>query len=144
MNKYVNKFVYFFVTFLCIFIFSNGVEAASVNNYELVDANIYNNVMPAVDDQCNSLFGDVENDQDPAYWMQWVLTAMKYVAIAALLLYVTMDFIKALVANDKDALKKASATAIKRFIYCVIIFFLPIIVELLMSLVGAYGTCDIG
>ena len=46
--------------------------------------------------------------------------------------------------NDKDALKKASNTAIKRFIYCILLFFTPMIVEFLMSLFGAYGTCGIG
>ena len=76
--------------------------------------------------------------------MQWILNVMKYIAIVALLALVTMDFFKALVSNDKDALKKAGSTAAKRFIYCVMIFFLPIIVDLIMSLFGAYGTCGIG
>ena len=69
---------------------------------------------------------------------------MKYVAIVALLVLVTTDFVKAVASNDKDALKKAGTTAIKRFIYCVLLFFLPSIISLLMTLFGAYGTCGIG
>lgn len=93
---------------------------------------------------CDSIFGDKTDFQDPAYWIQWCLNLIKYLAIGALLLLTTMDFFKALVQNDKDALKKAGVTAAKRFIYCVLIFFLPIIVDFIMSLFGAYGTCGIG
>ena len=46
--------------------------------------------------------------------------------------------------NDKDALKKAGSRALKRFIYCVLLFFLPTIVSLIMTMFGAYGTCGIG
>ena len=46
--------------------------------------------------------------------------------------------------NDKDSLKKAGTTSIKRFIYCVLIFFVPLIVKLIMSLMGIYGSCGIG
>ena len=93
---------------------------------------------------CKSLFGRVDNPQDTAYWLQWILSAMRYIGIIALLVLSTIDFINALVNDDKDALKKAGSKSLKRFIYCVILFFIPIIVELLMNFVGAYGTCDIG
>lgn len=90
---------------------------------------------------CKFLFGDPTVDTTPAYWMQKILNFMKYIAIAALLILVTLDFVKALIADDKDAIKNAGKRAIKRFIFCVIIFFLPIIIELIMEFVGAYGTC---
>lgn len=94
--------------------------------------------------ECQSYFGDPNDIDCTAYWLQWILNIIKYIAIGALLILCTFDFIKALVQNDKDALKKAGTTAIKRFIFVVILFFLPIIVEFIMSLFGAYGTCGIG
>lgn len=93
---------------------------------------------------CDSLFGDKDDQEAPAYWMQFILNIMKYAAIVALLAFVTLDFFKAIVADDKDALKKALNKAIKRFIYCIMLFFLPNIVALLMELIGAYGTCGLG
>jgi len=93
---------------------------------------------------CNALFGDKNDNRSIAYWLQWGLDLMKYIAIIALLALSTIDFIKALVADDKDAIKKASMTTAKRFVFAVLIFFLPIVVEMLMNLFGAYGTCDIG
>ena len=96
------------------------------------------------DELCDAIFGDPDDSQYPAYWMQWILNIIKYVAIAALLVLSTVDFIKALVSNDKDAIKKATMTTAKRFIFVVILFFLPIIIDFIMRLFGAYGTCGIG
>ena len=93
---------------------------------------------------CEYLFGDPTDVNQVAYWMQWVFNLIKYLGIIALFVMSTVDFVKALVQNDQDALKKAATTSIKRFILCVLLFFLPIIVELLMSFLGAYGTCNIG
>lgn len=136
-----------FVVFLSFFCYIQTTNASTIevddNNlveeYRLFDVTIDQSV-----DDCNSYFGDPDDSQYPAYWMQWILNIIKYVAIAALLVLSTVDFIKALVSNDKDALKKATMTTAKRFIYVVILFFLPIIVDFIMRLFGAYGTCGIG
>lgn len=96
------------------------------------------------DTECRAIFGDPTDSNYPAYWMQWILNIIKYISIAALLGLSTVDFIKALISNDKDALKKAGMTTAKRFIFVVILFFLPIIVDFIMRLFGAYGTCGIG
>ena len=106
----------------------------------------YSSSLEDSDSNCGSLLGDPRdpNKESVAYWLQWILSAIKYIAIIALFVLSIVEFIKALVANDKDALKKAGMTTAKRFAYCVILFFLPMLVELLMSLFGAYGTCGIG
>lgn len=128
------------LSFFCYMKTTNASVIASepsfVESYQLFDDDI--------DTDCESIFGDSTDSQYPAYWMQWILNIMKYVAIAALLILSTFDFIKALVSNDKDALKKAGMTTAKRFIFVVILFFLPIIVDFIMHLFGAYGTCGIG
>ena len=93
---------------------------------------------------CEYLFGDPDDSRFTAYWLQWVLNLMKYLGIIALFIMSTVDFVKALVQHDQDALKKAATTSVKRFIFCILLFFLPIIVDTLMSFLGAYGTCNIG
>ena len=128
------------LSFFCYMKTTNASVIASeptfVESYQFFDDDI--------DTDCESIFGHPTDSQYPAYWMQWILNIMKYVAIAALLILSTFDFIKALVSNDKDALKKAGMTTAKRFIFVVILFFLPIIVDFIMHLFGAYGTCGIG
>ena len=91
---------------------------------------------------CDSVFGSPTKPDYPAYWIQLVLDVIKYIAIVALLGLSIADFVKAIVSDDKDALKKAGITSFKRFIYCVIIFFLPILVNFLMELFGFYSDCD--
>ncbi len=93
---------------------------------------------------CRYLFGDPDDSKYIAYWLQWTINLMKYLGIIALFVMSTVDFVKALVQHDQDALKKAATTSVKRFIFCVLLFFLPIIVDTLMSFLGAYGTCNIG
>ncbi len=93
-------------------------------------------------DKCYTLLGDYDDYHYPAYWVKWILNLMKYIAIIALLVLVIMDFLNAMVQNDKDALKKAGTKAIKRFIYCVILFFVPTIVTVITDLFGISG-CDV-
>lgn len=137
MKKGIKKILFLSITFLFLFSFSLNVNASVIEN------DFTRNIVVAVGEKCPAL-GDPTNSQYPAYWLQWILNVMKYVAIVALLALVTMDFVKAVASNDKDALKKAGTTAIKRFIYCVLLFFLPTIISLVMNLFGAYGTCGIG
>lgn len=135
MNKKINNILFFCITMLFSFSFMINANASVLNN------NFINNVA-TIEESC-AAFGDPGVSGTPAYWMQQALEIMKYIGIIALLVLTTLDFIKALAQNDKDALKKASNTAIKRFIYCILLFFTPMIVEFLMSLFGAYGTCGV-
>ena len=115
--------------------FKNYVEEMAEYNSDIIE---YESL------DCEGILGDPDNDQEPAYWIQFVLDIMKYIAIAALLVLSTIEFLKAIVSNDKDALKKAGRTTGLRFVYCIILFFLPILVNFIMSLLGVYGTCGIG
>lgn len=136
MNKKINNILFFCITMLFYFSFMIKANASVLNN------NFINNVA-TIEESC-APFGKPKDEGSPAYWMQQALEIMKYIGIIALFVLTTIDFINALAQNDKDALKKASNTAIKRFIYCILLFFTPMIVEFLMSLFGAYGTCGIG
>lgn len=150
MAIFKNKFLLSVIILLSFFTLSNTVSASVFENYTINESKNY--VEKVVDSDiteyesldCEGILGDPRNDQQPAYWIQFVLDIMKYIAIAALLILSTMDFLKAIVSNDKDALKKAGKTTGLRFVYCIILFFLPILVNFIMSLLGVYGTCGIG
>lgn len=137
MNTLIKKFVFVSLLFMLLFSYTVKANASSLNSANTA----FGITLAETNSECRTYFGDTDDVTSPAHWMQFVLDVMKYIAIVALLGLVTMDFFKALVANDKDAIKKASETAIKRFIYCVILFFLPMIVEIIMELFGAYGPC---
>lgn len=162
MNRLFKCVVYSFIAFSFFFSFDLNSKAITISSSEIIllqpgaRGNGFNNSHSGgfgsnteyadveEEDQCKFLFGDSKNDGSVAYWIQWILNVMKYIAIVALLGLSTADFIKALISNDKDAVQKAGMTTAKRFIYCVLIFFLPTIVEIIMTMFGAYGTCGLG
>lgn len=146
MTFFQNKLLLGCVIILSFFCFLNTVSASSLNLFPSaigVDTSSSDGKCGAGSGKCQAILGDPEDVDCPAYWLRWVLDVMKYIAIAALIALSMVDFIKATVSNDKDALKKAGVTATKRFFFAVILFFLPIIIDYIMSLFGAYGTCGI-
>ena len=80
---------------------------------------------------------------EPAYYLDLTLNIMKYGAIILTFALSTMDFIKATINQYKDQLKKSTTTAVKRLIAAIVIFFLPILINFILSLLGAYTTCKL-
>lgn len=66
--------------------------------------------------------------------LQTVFDWVKFLAPTLLLLFGSLDFGKAVISNDNDALKKATSNFVKRAIAAVAIFFLPLIVKLLLNI----------
>ena len=93
------------------------------------------------DMDCYGLLGSTSDPNDPAYWLQKALQVIRYAGIVALFVLSTVDFVKAIVNQDNDALKKAINTTVKRFIYAVLIFFIPMLTESILKFFGVYGTC---
>lgn len=139
--KVKKKIVFLVITFVFIFLFSIDVKASVIDNNNIL-GDVLSNVSPMESDvTCEYLLGDFSEKSAPAYWVDWGFNLIKYIAVIALLVLVSMDFLKAVASDDKDALKKASTLAIKRFIYCVLIFFVPIVVKFIMELFGIAGYC---
>ena len=65
------------------------------------------------------------------YW-SWVLILVP----AALLVFISYDFIKSMISNDSDALKKSSTNALKRVIAGLMILLAPWFVQLIMGWFG--------
>ena len=98
----------------------------------------------AVEASCDTLLGDPKDSNDLAYWLQKALDIIKYGGIIALIVLSIVDFAKAIFQNNKDLLKEHGTTFLKRLVYCVVLFFIPMLVNLIMTLLGAYGICNIG
>ena len=98
-----------------------------------------------VTNRCDSYLGNPEESGSPAYYLQFVFNIMKYASIVMLFVFTISEYVKAIVSNNQDAIKKATIKAIKILIIAVIIFFLPILIKFLLTILGAYdpGTCNI-
>lgn len=137
--KVRKKIIFLVITFMFAFLFSFSVNASVIDNNISLGSDILKPIEITNQDKCETILGPFDEEDAPAYWIKWALNTIEYIAIIALLVFVTLDFIKALASNDKDALKKAGTNAIRRFIYCVIIFFIPIVVEIILELFGIAG-----
>ena len=87
---------------------------------------------------CEGFLGKKDDTTAPAYYLHLALLAIRYIAIILALVLSVMDFFKAIFSQDKDQLKKAALSAAKRAIYAVLIFFIPIVLEFILGLLGAY------
>ncbi len=60
----------------------------------------------------------------------------------ALIIFGTIDLGKAVIASEEKEVKAAQSRLIKRFIYAALIFFIPMLVGVVMSIVSAGGEGD--
>ena len=68
-----------------------------------------------------------------------IIKIISYIIPAILILLLTVDFAKAVIVGDEKQMKEAQGLAIKRIIYAVIIFLIPIIVNAVFNLIGERG-----
>lgn len=95
---------------------------------------------------CDSILGKENDPNAPIYYLNFAFDLIKYAAIILFFVLTIIEYFKAITSNDNDALKKATQKTIKRLILCVIIFFLPILINFLFKILGIIDdpTCGIG
>ena len=114
----------------------------------------------SIDDQYQEMDDSSSNEEDNNYnpgtevtgcdvvpeevrkWISISLNFVKYVALVLVVVLGTIDFIKAAGSGEPDAMKKAGQTFIKRVVAVIILFLLPMIVELILYLINLYGTTN--
>ena len=109
-------------------------------------------VKAAETDGCTAVLGTTQKIKhgknkyyDPAYYLQVVLNVIKYVGVIACIGFSIVDFFKELLSEDKDGYKKVVNKSLKRLVYAVIIFVLPILVMQMLKLanIATDATCGI-
>lgn len=92
---------------------------------------------------CEGLFGDPDDEESFAYLLQIVFTIMKFAGPLFCIVFSTIDFVKAIVADDKDALSKTVKKSLTRVVLALVLFFIPVVVDFAFPILGWYGTCGI-
>jgi len=72
-------------------------------------------------------------------WIKDTLNLVKYIALALVIVLGILDFLKAAGSGEAEAMKKAGSSFLKRIIAVIILFLLPLIVELILNLIEIYG-----
>ena len=120
----------------CLFIGIDSVQATENIQY-------FANDTVSQGAQCQALLGDPSQNGSVAYYLQMALDIIKYLGIIFCIVLTTMDFFKAILGEDKDMTKNLSTKALQRVFYTVLLFFLPIIIKFLLTLIDVYGTCNV-
>lgn len=74
-------------------------------------------------------------DGDFGKILKYILNIIRFIACTILILFSVMDFVKPILSGDDEMLKKSGRIFIKRLIIFVLILFLPVLIELLLSLI---------
>lgn len=74
---------------------------------------------------------------------KFALRAIQFIVPVLLILWGTIDLVKSVVAGKEDDIKKYQKVLVKRVISAVIVFLIPLLVEVLLGLIGStsWKTC---
>ena len=80
---------------------------------------------------CSSIYGGGLGD-----WINNFFTFVKYVGLALVVVLSTMDFLKVVIGDKDDELKKAFSRFVKRFIAVILLFLTPVLIDLAFSVIS--------
>ncbi|MDD2409384.1 MAG: hypothetical protein PHD03_01530 [Bacilli bacterium] len=146
--------VLIFILFITsLFISPNIVLANNLNNTN----NTNNNIVLLKKDKGSSDDGNVseieENNSDDQVCegllgptlkkdIEFILNVMKIIAPLLIVIFTIYELISAIVSKDDDALTKALGRLKTRIILVAILFFLPVLLNLLLGFIdNKYSTC---
>lgn len=92
------------------------------------------------------IFGDKNNPDSIRYLVNEILQYPKIIVPILVILLGTLDLAKAVIASKEDEMRKAQTTFIKRVLVGVVIFFVPMILDIIMyfmDLVLGYTGCGL-
>lgn len=130
------KLIILFISLLCLFaltpnkVFAANYKSYGSNFYVLEDETTTSSVL-GTEEVCD----DTLKEFIQKYWKMIMIFS------PALVILMTMiDFFKAIIASDSDAIKKAANSTFKRTLAFVFLMFLPLIIETVSSWFGI-GVC---
>lgn len=139
----LKKFIYIFMFTFIIF----SLSYKSVYAYSLSTDIRYSLDGEYADgkekENCDAIFGDPNKEGSFANYLQQIFNVFKYLAPSLVIVLSIIEFVKAIVSDDKDALMKATKKTGKRIILALLLFFIPGLINFLFHILGWYGTCGI-
>lgn len=140
------KFIMIIFSFFIISLFPVHTEALKMNSnsYDNISSlSISNSFIKYRLDDCNL---DAPNDDDSVLWL--LDKILDYIKIGGPLIVVIMssiDFAKVITTGDDDKLAKAKKNLFIRLMLAAMLFFIPVLIQVIMSVFGITGdvTCGI-
>lgn len=91
-----------------------------------------------------AILGCVDDESSVAWLLQKILNYIKILGPTLAIILGTIDFIKAIITPDDENMKKTENRFIKRIIAAILLFFIPLIVQIALSFLGITGVAATG
>lgn len=112
---------------------------------QYVSALTYTNNISVLDNKsADEILLDEKCETVPTAIKVYIYDALKlirWIALVLLIVLGTLDFVKAIANDDQDAIKKSSQNFMRRLIAVIILFLLPLFIELGLGMVGLKIKC---
>lgn len=132
--KHKYTFILAFFLFSLLFMGIKEVNADTLNVQNDYSVTLLNDTAEEV---CEGLLGpNLKKD------LQSVLKIIRILGPILVVFLTSFEFITAVTSKDEDAIKKCSKKLVTRLILVVVLFFLPVLLDLLLSFLDSkYTTC---
>lgn len=103
------------------------------------------------EEQCNqnsycndksTALGNVNCECSTAWLLQKVLNYIRIIAPTLVIVLSSIDFTKAVITSDEEDMKKVQKKLITRLVLCVVLFFIPSLIELLLNVFGIISVTE--
>ncbi len=149
-----NLFLLVFIAFIGVY-FLMPINSFAIENtisdstVVLTDSNNINSWMNDYntdEGSCSSILGDPSNPKSVAWLVVTVLNYFRIIGPLAVIVLSGVDYVKAIINSDDDALKKTHSRLVKRLILAALLFLIPTVVDLLLKVFNIVSDplCGIG
>ena len=102
-----------------------------------------NSVYKQDSETCNSLLGDINDQNSVAWLLNKILDYIKILGPLAVIVLSGIEFTKAIINSDDDTMKKATSRLRTRLIMTGLLFMIPIVTQLLFQVFGIVSDCGL-
>lgn len=111
----------------------------SINIVENTSSNVLSNTIN-IAKKDSTLLGDPEDEDSVAWLVYLILNIVKVAGPILVILLSSIDFIMVIIKSDNDAFAKAQKKLITRLILSILLFLVPIIVQIILEVFGITGS----
>lgn len=90
---------------------------------------------------CDYIFGGYNNPEYLGYYMVKLLDAIKIMGPILVIVMTIVDLVKVIALGKPDELNKLAVKSLKRIIYAVLLFIIPVVLDWGFKLFSVYGVC---
>lgn len=128
------------------FAIENTISDSTVVLTDSNNINSWMNDYNTDEGSCSSILGDPSNPKSVAWLVVTVLNYFRIIGPLAVIVLSGVDYVKAIINSDDDALKKTHSRLVKRLILAALLFLIPTVVDLLLKVFNIVSDplCGIG